>query len=234
MNIKSLPAYLLIALVSTASLANAQVITYTQDFRSVSYERTREDPFSGQLFSPVFSQSASASNFDPLNVIFAGADFTPPDPFGLGVTPILGPPVAASQSSSLNFNGITASGSTDASLLFDDPSAQVTTRDVATSSFFVAFDLSEDADFTLDLSSTGNIGVSVTEVGNGTNIASIFPGGSITESGVLEAGQYEVFVDSFGNGSFDIAFTIAAVPEPSSCSFLLGAALFGLSVRRRS
>jgi len=226
---------LLIVLISIASHANAQVITYTEQFRGVSYTRTSSNPFGGGV-SEIFNLNESTSGVDPFEVIFAGADFTVTDPFGFGPpSTIQGAEVAASQSSSLNFNGITASGSTDASLLFDDPSAIATISDSASSSFFSAFDLSEDADFTLDLSATGSFSVTVSRTDGFANIGSVFSGQSISESGVLEAGQYSVTVDSFGNvGTFDIALQIAAVPEPSSCTFLLSALFLGMGVRRRN
>jgi len=212
-----------------AETCQAQVITYLSQNRRIIYERDFFD-FTAPITTE-FEEEVTASGFGQFN---AGIDrrpviidFDPLDGTPIQVFSTSEPIEIASQSSSLTFNSITASGiggSVDYS--------NIGANEIGRSIVEVVFNLSEPTDYSVEFDAIS--GFPEFQF-SGPNLDIFTGGGDVSESGVLEAGDYTLIAGGsyFNSGEFTLDVQINAVPEPSSLALVFGLFAGSFVVRRR-
>ena len=226
------------------------MLTFVETLRSVSYERTVtvQNEFN---FSPLSGDGVSFDEIGLFRETLVGPDFVSSDPFAplsvSGLNPI------ASQSTLINFNSISGTGSYDGRF-FGDPGPRQQFVDQGESAVRVVFDLSGPTQYSFS-ASTGDGDAFVRLLGEDAIPGQTFPfersiagtslsGGrsEISQTGVLEAGRYELIANrnfdfislpTGNSGSFEFDLQLEVVPEPSTLPFLLAATITGLTKRRR-
>jgi len=237
--------------------AQLPLITHISSEREVLYTRAIvSESVDGTSSSESITTGGSIVVFPgPFNASIDGADFV-----GGIFQPALLP--AASQTSNIGGSSITGSGFQDAFVVADSSATTLSEiTDEGRSSFLAVFELTEPVQFSFDATTTGFSEVSLLSIArffevslSGSSLADdpLSVGGSsglgfdqsLSESGVLEAGEYVLTANFFSTGfdadfnesSFDFDFRVSAVsvPEPSTLALLLGAALAGVATRRRA
>lgn len=242
---KPLAAFCFLLIVTAfAGNTNAQqaALTYVSQTRTVEYRRATLDGLLG-INTVQFDQVISNNTLDPFNQTLQGIDFIAVAPND-AQTFIPGLAPAATQTSTINFNSIVASGSYNSFLEVIPFGFGL--QDRGETSLNVVFDLAGPAAYSIDLSATGPTTASLFRtLPSGALDLGFTPidanNGTVSQSGILDPGRYTVAADNALSsdfvgapvGSFDINFQVDAVPEPSTFVLLLGIGSSGLTLLRR-
>ena len=200
---------LLLSALSVTSVDAQSVITYLSADRSITYIRNN---VSFDLISPPpnFVRAEDESGFGQFDAVFEADAFQSfPGSGRVDFGRIV------EQNSNLSFNSLTGS-------VFVNNAFEAGIEDFGASRFNVLFNLSEPAEYSLDVDVGSGLfdyffGVS----GPNLDIQEFGPlGSNFTRSGVLEAGDYEVLIAADaafgGSGVLSFDFQINTVPEPSA------------------